>query len=45
MNLNTINNLTIIGNTTIPEINYGGSVEDILIQERLMSMNRGTYRN
>ena len=39
----TINNLTIIGNTTIPEINYGGSVEDILIQERLMSMNSGGH--
>src|SRR5690606_27110089 len=38
-----MNNLTIIGNTTVPSINLGGTAEDILLQERLMSRNSGGY--
>ena len=39
----TMNNLTIIGNTTVPSVNFGGSAEDILLQERLMSRNSGGH--
>src|SRR5690606_30307914 len=39
----TMNNLTIIGNTTVPAVNLGGTAEEILLQERLMSRNSGGY--
>ncbi len=39
----TMNNLTLIGNTTVPAINLGGTAEEILLQERLMSRNSGGY--
>ncbi len=42
-NLFTINNLQIIGNTTVPSVNFGGTAEEILLQERLMSRNSGGY--
>jgi len=38
-----MNNLTIIGNTTTPSINYGLSSEEISNQETLMSRNSGGY--
>ncbi|MCF7932288.1 MAG: InlB B-repeat-containing protein [Acholeplasmataceae bacterium] len=38
-----MNNLTIIGNTTTPQINYGLSAEEIASQEQLMSENSGGY--
>ena len=40
-NLFSMNNLRIIGNTTTPSINYGGTEEEIFNQERLMSQNSG----
>ncbi|MCK9235697.1 MAG: InlB B-repeat-containing protein, partial [Acholeplasmataceae bacterium] len=39
----TMNNLSIIGNTTVPSVNFGGTAEEILLQERLMSRNSGGY--
>jgi uncharacterized repeat protein (TIGR02543 family) len=38
-----VNNLTVIGNTVTPNINYSGTPDDILLQERLMSKNSGGY--
>ncbi|TVP94276.1 MAG: hypothetical protein EA374_07610 [Acholeplasmatales bacterium] len=38
-----VNNLTLLGNTTTPAINYGLSAEEIANQERLMSRNSGGY--
>jgi uncharacterized repeat protein (TIGR02543 family) len=38
-----MHNLTIIGNTTTPTINYGLSAEEIASQEQLMSRNSGGY--
>ncbi len=40
-NVFTMNNLRILGNTTTPSINYGGTEEEIYNQERLMSQNSG----
>ncbi len=42
-NDNTVryNNLTIIGNTTTPSVNYSLSADEILFQEQLMSRNSG----
>ena len=37
----TINNLRLLGNTTTPSVNYGGTQEEIVNQERLMSQNSG----
>lgn len=37
----TTNNLRILGNTTTPSINYGGTEEEIQNEERLMSQNSG----
>lgn len=37
----SMNNLRILGNTTTPSINYGGTEEEIYNQERLMSQNSG----
>jgi len=39
----SINNLTVIGNTITPSINYGLSAEEIASQEQLMSENSGGY--
>ncbi len=38
-----INNLTLLGNTTTPAVNYGLSAEEIANQEQLMSRNSGGY--
>lgn len=38
-----IKNLQILGNTTIPSVNFGGTAEEILQQEQLMSRNSGGY--
>jgi len=38
-----VNNLTVVGNTVTPSINYGGTPDDILLQENLMSRNSGGY--
>jgi uncharacterized repeat protein (TIGR02543 family) len=37
----TMNNLRVLGNTTTPSVNYGGTEEEIYNQERLMSQNSG----
>ena len=37
----TMNNLKVVGNTTTPSVNYGGTEEEIINQERLMSQNSG----
>ena len=39
----SMHNLTILGNTTTPQINYGLSAEEIASQEQLMSENSGGY--
>ncbi len=39
----SIRNLTVIGNTITPSINYGLSAEEIASQEQLMSENSGGY--
>ena len=38
-----ISNLQIIGNTTIPTVNFGATASEILQQEQLMSKNSGGY--
>lgn len=38
-----MSNLTILGNTTTPQINYGLSAGEITSQEQLMSRNSGGY--
>lgn len=42
-NNNTVryNNLTVLGNTTTPSVNYSLSADEILFQEQLMSRNSG----
>ena len=37
------NNLTLVGNTSTPAINYSQSAEEILLAEQLMSRNSGGY--
>lgn len=37
------NNLTLVGNTSTPYINYSQSAEEILLAEQLMSRNSGGY--
>ena len=37
------NNLTLVGNTSTPSINYSQSAEEILLAEQLMSRNSGGY--
>lgn len=39
----SFNNLTLIGNTATPYINYSQSAEEILLAEQLMSRNSGGY--
>ncbi|MFA6800942.1 MAG: InlB B-repeat-containing protein [Acholeplasmataceae bacterium] len=39
----SMNNLTIISNTTTPSVNYGGTATEISSEERLMSENSGGY--
>lgn len=39
----SFNNLTLIGNTSTPYINYSQSAEEILLAEQLMSRNSGGY--
>lgn len=39
----TVENLTILGNTSTPQVNYGQSAEEIINQEQLMSKNSGGY--
>jgi len=39
----TYNNLTLLGNTTTPNVNYSLSADEILEQEELMSRNSGGF--